>query len=269
MNIKGARRGRRVSLLLILANLAVLAPVAGAQVIVSDPVTEDATTSSLTGQLGEYVETAERYVRRVEEYQKQLERYNSMLSELTSLTQWLNSIGLPSGQRLERVEESAGVASACNISAGIADLFSFQNLTKALGIGEASGLDEQKTICAMRVTMQNRKYNESVDFMNETMPSIQNAMKELISSIKGKGETPGAQDQHQTDAPAMDADTQKKIDEFRSRQQQYDALISALNDRQVILAQQLMRGNSKGIAGEVIGVVVQSAALEAALHYNK
>lgn len=269
MKIKGARRGRRVSLLLILANLAVLAPVAGAQVIVSDPVTEKATGGSLTGQLGEYGETAERYIRQLEEYQKQLERYTSTISDLTSLTNTLNSIGLPSGQKLERVEESAGVASACNISAGIADLFSFQNLTKALGIGEASGLDEQKTICAMRVTMQNRKYNESVDFMNETMPSIQNAMKELISSIKGKDETPGAQDQHQTDAPAMDADTQKKIDEFRSRQQQYDALISALNDRQVILAQQLMRGNSKGIAGEVIGVVVQSAALEAALHYNK
>lgn len=270
MNIKDTKRlDRKLLLLLLLASLATLAPAASAQVIVSDPVTEDATTSSFAGELGEYAETADRYMRQVEEYQKQLERYTSTISDLTSLTENLNSLGLPSGQKLEKVDESAGVASACNISTGITDLFSFQNLTKALGIGEESGLDEQKTICAMRVTMQNRKYNESVDFMNETMPSIQNTMKELIASIKGKGETPGAQDQHQTDTPAIDADTQKKIEEFRSRQDQYNALISALNDRQVILAQQLMRGKSKSITGEVIGVVVQSAALEAALHYNK
>lgn len=269
MDIKATKLDSTLIRLLILAVMAALAPAAGAQVIVSDPVTEEATNGSLTGQIGEYIETAERYISQTAEWAKVQERYMSTISDLTSLTSTLNSVGLPSGQKLERVHESAGVASACNISVGISGLFSFENLTKALGVGEASGLDEQKTICAMRVTMQNRKYNESVDFMNETMPSIQNAMKELISSIKGKGETPGAQDQHQTDTPAIDADTQKKIDEFRSRQQQYDALISALNDRQVILAQQLMRGKSKSITDEVIGVVVQSTALETALHYNK
>lgn len=269
MNIKGARLDSMLIRLLILAVMAGLAPVAGAQMLVSDPATETATAGSLAGQIEEYVETAERYIAQTSEWAKDQQRYISTISDLTTITTMLNSLGLPSGQKLEKVDETAGVATACNISGGIFGLFSLSNLTSALGISDNSGLEAQKTICAMRVTMQNRKYNESVQFMNETMPSIQNTMKELIARIKGKGETPGAQDQHQTDTPAIDADTQKKIDEFRSRQQQYDALIAALNDRQAILAQQLMRGKSKGITGEVIGVVVQSGALEAALHYNK
>lgn len=269
MDIKATKLDSTLIRLLILAVMAALAPVAGAQVIVSDPVTEKTTGGSLAGQIGEYAETAERYIAQTNEWFKVQERYISTISDLTSITKGLNGLDLPAGQKLEKVEEDAGIDTACNLDSGLLDMFSASNLGKMLGLSAESELDNQKMICAMRVTMQNRKYNESVDFMNETMPSIKNTMKELISSIKGKGETPGAQDQHQTDAPVIDADTQKKIDEFRSRQQQYDALISALNDRQVILAQQLMRGKSKSITDEVIGVVVQSSALEAALHYNK
>jgi len=248
---------RAVGLLLV-----VISPLSEAQVLVTDNI-------SIGKDTAEYGETANRYIRQIEEYKNQLDRYTSTLSQLKSMTSLLNEINLPTGQKLEKVDESSGVASACNIKGGLSGLFSVANLGKALGVGENSGLEEQKTICAMRVTMQNRKYNESVDFMNETMPKIQDTMKKLMGTISGMGETPGAQDQHQTDTPAIDADTQKKIEEFRSRQQQYDSLISALNERQKLLAQQLMRGGSKTLAGEVVGVVVQSAALEAALHYNK
>ncbi len=199
----------------------------------------------------EYAAQVDRWRRTFQEYQNALVQIQGMI----------NNFGLPPGATLERVPDDYMVADLCRISAG----FSAGSLLKKFVLDTSGDLyAQQQQLCVNIQMMENRKRNETVDFIEKTIPSINASLSEIMGWRGGAdGNLAGTLSAVNSDSLRTANDISKLQQEWEARMRSYDAYQESMMANQRVLARVALKGKPG-----VISQLVKTAALERALHVD-
>ncbi|MCO5735730.1 MULTISPECIES: hypothetical protein [Stenotrophomonas] len=199
----------------------------------------------------EYAAQVDRWRRTFQEYQNALVQIQGMI----------NNFGLPPGATLERVPDDYMVADLCRTSAG----FSAGSLLKKFVLDTSGDLyAQQQQLCVNIQMMENRKRNETVDFIEKTIPSINASLSEIMGWRGGAdGNLAGTLSAVNSDSLRTANDISKLQQEWEARMRSYDAYQESMMANQRVLARVALKGKPG-----VISQLVKTAALERALHVD-
>ncbi len=196
----------------------------------------------------EYIEQRTRWIRTLQQYMQALVQVQAVL----------NDFGMPMGINLAEVDEQYLVKESC----GQGNDFSPMGLFKTFVFDPQADFKSQQTqICVNIRMMQNRKYNEAVKFMNESVPNMMDSLDRIFKLrifSNNQGNVQG------TDSESMrlanDLAVQAQV--WDSRMRSYDAYIEVMEANQKVVAQNALKGDT---TKNIIGDLVKTAALKGAL----
>lgn len=198
------------------------------------------------------------WVEDIYEYATEAGRWTSELSriqrQLVQLQAMVTNIMPANGQKLVPVDLNYMVKERCGAGSIAGNLGSMITLNP-----EGDIRTQQKQICAAIQQMQNRKYNDTLAFMDTTMKEMERAMKELKNRRNSTNDE-GNVTASTNDNVNMSNEIQLSMDTFNSRMNAYDQYIAALTNRQQQLASLALRGKK-----DVLGQIVKTATLQGAL----
>jgi len=165
------RRGPRTVLLIGLLAAFVVAPVHAIPVVEVGP--------SMVNQLLTQINTYLAHLEAVGEYTKEAKRWDDQFKQyqqqLVKVQAQLRTVGMPDSQSLVKVPPNYMVAQTCGSDGGV-----IQQLTSMVSLtDDASVRAQQKQICTNIRLMKNRKYNDSVDYLSSTVPSMKKMLEEV------------------------------------------------------------------------------------------
>ncbi|RYY22150.1 MAG: hypothetical protein EOP62_23640 [Sphingomonadales bacterium] len=193
---------------------------------------------------GEYTETAMRWKRQLEHFQQQL----------VKLKHAMMGFSMPKGMAMQKVLDDYMVVERCGGG------FSLASVVQGFSLNPNGNIVEQrKTICASIQIAQNRKYNETIAFVTETLPQLEAALKQT-NERRDSSEDQGVTQASQYDAANYSNafDTRYRAWEVNIRT--YDTYIEAMEYKQRALTHMGLKGEENPL-----GAVVKTAALKAAL----
>lgn len=253
----GARPGGRnrrghwlhgLGLALLLANC----DVAGMPVEEHGP----ALVQQLLNQINTYqsrIQQAAQYVKDNAYWLKLLQQYRDALVQVQGI---VNSFSLAPGARLERVDARYLVAETCGRDR--------PDLVDVLGrlVFDSNGdwKAQQNAICVSIRMMRNRKYNDTVDFIKDTVPRISGSL-EAITRLRNSSRLLGNITAVDSDSLRTANDLAASTQEWQARMQAYDAYIEVMEANQKALAQQALRGRAHPLAGDLARTALLRAAL--------
>lgn len=195
-------------------------------------------------------------------YAKEAVRWNQIkqqIDEVRAIFDAFNYIvGLPDGAKLEKVPPKYLVEEACGKKAMGFDL---KTAVSVLGISDGDIAAQQAQICVNIRMMQNRKYNDSVDFLEKTVKQAEEQMYKNFMSRLGSNKT-GAVQAADSDTLRLGNELNMMAQQWGTRMQAYDAYIAAQQENQNVLARAALKGNPKN---KLLGDIVQTVALKGAL----
>lgn len=196
------------------------------------------------------------------EYGEQVTRWNRTFQEyrnaLIKIQGLINNFGLPAGATLERVPDDYMVAEVCRTSGG----FSATSLLKKFVLDTSGDLyAQQQQLCVNIQMMENRKRNETVEFLEKTIPSINSSLNEIMGWRFGSdGNLSGTMTAVDSDSLRTANDIAKLQQEWEARMRSYDAYEESMKANQRVLARVALKGKPG-----VISQLVKTAALKGAL----
>ncbi|MCG8277017.1 MULTISPECIES: hypothetical protein [Stenotrophomonas] len=204
--------------------------------------------NTLTSQIeaaGEYAQNATRWIATLNEWRDRLAQYQQIVA----------SPLMPTSVNLTVIPEDWNVAERCGVSGlSLGGIMSALNLNLAGDIGE-----QQKNICMAIQLLENRKYNETVTVVRDTMPQVQGILdkiKQIRLASRKAGTMPESSNNTLQSFAAMD----KSFKAWESQIRTYDLQIGTLRNMQQILAGRALKGERNPI-----GTLVKTATLKAAL----
>ncbi|QII29508.1 hypothetical protein G6052_12575 [Stenotrophomonas maltophilia] len=197
------------------------------------------------------------------EFGKQAKRWDDTMKQyqqaLVQIQAQFRAIGLPEGQPLVKVDPKYMVAETCG---GQGMDFSLTGLLGAVGLtGDQDLKKRQQQICVNIRMMENRKYNESIDFLNETVPTMEHALADILEERQqnnNQGTVQGADSESLRTANDLAVATQKWEGQMRS----YDAYIEVLKVNQKLIGKTALKGDP---ATRFVRDVAKTAILAGAL----
>lgn len=124
--------------------------------------------------------------------------------------------------------------------------------------------DEQKKLCTLQVTLENRKWNENV-LMIRQMELLQEQLDE-VADARSSGMTEGEINTQFGDMQAAQADFDVNVSKGQARIEMLDNTLASVAHMQSMAAQQILAGSKpSGFAVEFAGELVQGALLQTAL----
>ncbi|MDT3487041.1 hypothetical protein [Stenotrophomonas maltophilia] len=195
------------------------------------------------------------YAAQVTRWKKTFQEYQDALVQIQGL---INNFGLPPGATLERVPDDYMVADVCRTSAG----FSAGSLLKKFVLDTSGDLyAQQQQLCVNIQMMENRKRNETVEFLEKTIPSINSTLGEIMGwRFGGDGNLAGTMSAVNSDSLRTANDIAKLQQEWEARMRSYDAYEESMKANQRVLARVALKGKPG-----VISQLVKTAALKGAL----
>ncbi|MEG0193140.1 MAG: hypothetical protein RR698_08240 [Stenotrophomonas sp.] len=187
----------------------------------------------------------------VKEWTQTIKEYQELLVKIQGIT---NDFGLPDAAPLTRVTPKYLVAETCGTGSDLKGM-----LTSIVFDSTGDWKDQQKQICVNIRMMQNRKYNDAVDFMERTGPSFIKSLDE-IASIRFGSSRLGDMNAVANDSLRTANEMNAAIQNFESRIKAYDSYIEVMEANQKIVAQQALKGK-KGLASDLVKTVALNAAL--------
>lgn len=249
---KSAKRKHQKSLLASLALMCSLAVgSANAQWIVNDPAHM---MQNILTQLEQMAKDVAEYGEQAARWQQQYSHYRQQLIKAQSL---LTKLGLPQSVNLEKVEDDYMIADRCR-GAGGGVLSGLKNMLTLDPNGDL--MKQQQQICVNIQIMENRKYNETVEFLKKSMPELEQTLASL-KSARDSENTQGNLTKVSYDAEALNADMSKSFAEWEARMNSYDAYIQSMQQAQKTLAQIALKGKQSS----PLGTLVKTTALQGAL----
>lgn len=196
----------------------------------------------------EYVEQNTRWLRTLEQYRQALVQVQAAV----------NSFGLPEGAPLVPVPPQYLVAETC----GQALDFSLSSAFKVFVFNPQADVKEQQTqICVNIRMMQNRKYNDAIEFLSQTVPRINSSLSRILSirlTNNNQGTVQGADSESLRTANDISAMAQS----WEARMKSYDAYIEVMEANQKVVAQAALKGDpTKRMASDLVKTVSLKAAL--------
>lgn len=225
---------------------------ASAQMVVTDPMH---TIQNILTQLQQMSTDVTEYTTQATRWQQQYAHYTQQLVKAKSM---FTKLGLPEGVDLAPVAEDYLVGDRCR---GAGGGFSVSGLKQMLGLDPSGDLmKQQQQICANIQILENRKYNETVEFLKKTVPDLNQTLQSL-KGMRDQSNDEGNLIKVSYDVEALTADMSKSFTEWESRMNSYDAYIKAMQQTQKALTQIALKGKQSS----PLGTLVKTAALQAAL----
>ena len=202
------------------------------------------------------LQTAGEYVKDNTRWMKVLKEVSDSIIKAQGI---FKSFGLPPGAILTPVPSDYMVQQSCGpvMDMSVDSLFSYFVFNPT---GDVKA--QQRQICVNIRMMQNRKYNDSVTFIQQTIPQMDQLM-EAINSLRKVSSLAG-------NVAAVDSDSMRTANElavqsqsWQARMQAYDAYIEVMEANQKIVAQAALKGDTAGM--KFASDLVKTASLKAAL----
>lgn len=251
-----SKAGRRVVAGALAAALALGAVNANSQQVVSEA--GPSLFQHIFNQLNTYrsqLEQARQYIKDNTQWATdRLQTIKEYEEALVTVNGVINSFGMPDAAPLEQVIPNYLVAETCGTGADLKGLLSSITFN-----GSGDWKSQQTQICVNIRMMQNRKYNESVDFMLTTAPAFLNSL-DRITSLRLLNSKRGNMDAVANDSLRTANEMNAAAKNFETRMKSYDAYIEVMESNQKIVAQKALKGQST-LAGDL----VKTAALKTAL----
>ena len=198
----------------------------------------------------EYAVEAKRWTQ-TEEHMKQLEAIFDPLRF---------SMDMPPGAQLQQVDEDYLVAERCGADPS---KFGWKQLVGKVSFGQGANWQaQQHQLCTSIQRTHNRRFNETVYFLTNTMDQAYKEMQRNMDSRKGSDNSAGGVQATQSDTERLGNELNVMAQTWSTRMQAYDATIASLQEQQRILAKAALRGDPKK---RLLGDVVQIVTLEKAL----
>lgn len=205
------------------------------------------------------------YVLDAQAYSKEAQRWKQTEQQIKDMRAIFDSVNfqlsLPAGMSMDGVADDYMVKEVCGDSSSASLLqrgFSALNLSSTSAVKE-----EQVKICVSIQMAQNRKYNESLEFLKSTMKQIQEAEQQNLESRDSDKNSSGSVQATQSDTARLSNHLLAMGQEWSTRIQAYDAYISAMQARQNVIAQAAITGNSSSrIVTDVAKTMVLKKALD-------
>lgn len=243
------RRSVRGAATIISLGLGLSAGQANAQLIVNDPVVLGAHVQQIAKDAVEFGNQAKRWTDTANHYKQQLIK----LQRLNLGTSQMTDAFPPRAQ-------DYGMEDMCpGPGGGIKDQLTGV-LKQAMPKMEGNIVDEQQAICQRMVYAENAKYNESVKMLRTLMQRNQQ-FQTIEGQRDGVGNNQGALAANDNEAQRFLIRTSMDLDYWQARMKAYNDYIESLKWDQSRLAKRALAGKK----GNVLGQVVQAAALKAAL----
>ncbi len=194
------------------------------------------------------------------QYAKEVTHFDQMKDQIDNIRDIFNmfnfAIGLPDGEALTKVDDRYLVEETCGDGASG---MSMSTVMSVLGMDIGSDLKkQQQQICVNIQMMQNRKYNDSVEFLDKTIKQAQAEAFKIMDAAKGN--SVGATSAATREAARLDNELNLLAQQWGTRMQSYDAYIATMETRQNLLAKTALKGK-KGLARDLIQTVTLKAAL--------
>lgn len=123
---------------------------------------------------------------------------------------------------------------------------------------------QQRQICVNIRMMQNRKYNDSVLFIKETVPLMDSSLK-AIQALRQGSRLLGNMTAVDSDSMRTANDLAVQAQSWQARMQSYDAYIEVMEANQKVVAQAALKGDP---TKQLISDLVKTGALKTALSVN-
>jgi hypothetical protein len=201
---------------------------------------------------GEWGKTAAQWGKEGQQWKQTWDHYMQQLIKMKGLVM---SKGLDKGVNLQSVDENTYmVAERCGSG------FNVHSLTSNFSLNSAGNIyEQQRQICGNIQRVENMKYNLTVKFMKDNVPSMENMLEEIAkerNTDNNQGTVEGTTSKSAQMSNALDVNFQN----YQSQIATYDAYAESLGGIQRVLA----RGALKGKQG-MLGSFVKTAALKTAL----
>lgn len=194
----------------------------------------------------EYGEQAYRYAETVSNWAQKLARFQQIIA----------SPIMPTGVKLTTVPADFNVEARC----GTGSILSVSGLMGALNLNPGGDIAaQQRNICAAIQMLENRKYNETVEVVQKTMPDMRKVL-DRIKEIRMLFNTEGAMSETMANVAVSNAYMERDFSTWDKQIEMYDKQIKALTSQQQILTRMTLKG-----APSPLGTVVKTATLKAAL----
>lgn len=190
------------------------------------------------------------------QYQRFYDTTQNWLQKLAKFQQIIASPNMPGGIKLTPVEADWNVAERCGLGVigGIGDLLSAMKLNPKGDIAA-----QQKQICAAIQMIENKKYNETIAVVQETLPQMRSVL-DKIKDIRDLTSTEGGMTETMANAQVSDSYMNANFATWETQIKMYDRQISALESQQQFLTERALKGTRSPL-----GTVVKAAALKGAL----
>lgn len=204
------------------------------------------------------------YVLDIQEYNAEAQRWRQSEQQIKDMRAIFNPLqfqmSLPEGMNMDPVADDYLVDKVCGKGSGASLL---QKGFSALNLGGTSAIkEEQQKICVSIQMAQNRKYNDSLHFLKETIEQLETAQHENYESRNTSNNTSGGVQAAQSDSVRLGNQLQVLGQEWSTRMQAYDAYIAAMQTRQNVIAKAAFKGDS---VSRVVTDVAKTVALKKAL----
>ncbi|MEN5286421.1 hypothetical protein ABE494_10835 [Stenotrophomonas lactitubi] len=201
----------------------------------------------------EYFETASRWSKTAEQYGKTIDNW---LSKLQNWSQIIASPLMPPTPTLQQIPEDWNVAEKC----GGGSMVSMSGLMAVLNLSPGGDIGaQQRSICAYIQVLENKKYNETVLVVQQSMPAMDQMLQQL-RRIRNAFKNEGALQEDISNNLASSVELDKAFKKWENQIKVYDQQIAALQGRQRNLAERALRGERSPF-----GSVIKAAALKTAL----
>lgn len=234
--------------LVLILGPGLLCPTARADWLVSD-------WQSMAKAVQEYAEQARRWAATVQQHRNTLEHYRQQLISLKQLNVSLFAMQ----NSFQKIPADYNAADACPgaQSGGL----SLSNVLHSLALDMGGSVtDQQQKICRSIVMLQNRKYNDTVDYI-EQLSEASHELEQIESQRADVGTAQGKLAANDNEAERFQNRVTDAEQKWRSNMVQSDAQIAMLQTMQSALARRAMNG-SQDILGEVVNAVALKAAFQ-------
>jgi hypothetical protein len=245
-------RVRQTAMALLLI-AAVFAGGAQAQVLVTDSVAistaEEGFKSQLAQSVEQYTKQGMQYAKQIEQFRQQILQYEQILTSIQSLV--TGGITLTSEKLTPISDASNFIQQSCPGASSGGLVGSMISLVTSSF--DDSITKNQQTICVQIVLVKIDKYNKTVKMVNDTQQFGQELQQ--ITSTLSKMTTQGDSDRVTANTAAHSEQLAWEMQDWQSQVKKDDAIISALEQQQGILAKMALNGHHT-----ILGNVVQAAA---------
>jgi len=252
------RAGRRKGLVagLMLA-CTVFAGAGQAQVgvIVNDP-------ESLAKAIAEYGEQAKRWADTIAQYKATIDHYTAQVAfwqEQLVKIQGLKFQLFTLQNQFKKIPADYGIEDACpGVTGGLAGdiTTALQSFLPNMG-GDV--VKQQRDLCQIIVMTKNKKYNDTVDYLQAVALASQDASNIQEIRLTQILQSPGKLDSNTNDTERFKSFIDTARDQWQSNMQQCDAQIATLQQIQANLSRRAMNGSPSPL-GTVINAAVMKGA---------